>query len=1396
MPKSLYMLLARQRQQSRSRMQQCRHGLSRRLRQLLMMFYRVSGLVTMMAFATGPSVAEARENAEPLSSSSRKGRSRDDEAQLDEVWTLPADPCPDEPGNLAVCGMDGSAQWGGDTALPQADDQPDWTLARPAIAGVAVLSAIAAAGGGRSGDGRDEPASSLPARDGGHAAAGAAPETGRPLRQLPAAEPAMTTAPSPVAETAITAAAAPAVVTAVATVPARSVMDDGAPLSPRTVSLRQAPAHPVSLPASAAVQPATDGAGERTGLDLLGQRLLLGRSEQMSNETVLRNGTLALQDNTTFINRGQVENLQLAADGGRLHNAAGARMTLGDGGYSHFRGGARIDNSGTLILSRTLAGSGVLVNQAGARIQLGGAGEILSGKSGSFINHGEIQATGAMADGNHRAIFVDGWATGSGVSVNTGAMQASGGYGVMATSHRMLGNGRDVFVNRGRIDFTAENGATRALHVKAHHRGHDLLNDRDGVITVRGDNATAMRSDSDSQLVNRGIINLGDENGSDRGMVAMALGSGASGAIVNDAGGVIDIRARQSYAFRVEGRSGTLINRGEVRLNCGDDSCGVFADNYSRMRNVRGRAADADFAFQPRLGEDVSAMLAVLSSPPGGIGRDTVAASKPAPADERPVVFATGELQGQTLLVDYQRQLHHENTLRNGRLLVADKAAFTNRGVLDRVALEVAGTADNLAGGRMVLARPAPVRGLFSNQAGADIRLHGEGTLHVRQNGAFLNHGTITAAAAQPDAAGRAILDDGGASGAAERINTGSLTASGGYGVLKTSGAQSAGRNVFINRGHIDFTAQNGASQALHVKAQHAGHDILNDQGGMISVRGSHAVAMRSDSDSLLVNRGTLRLGERGTGETGMVAMALGPAATGTLVNDVNGVIDIRARQSYAFSVEGAAGTLINRGTVRLDCDDGSCGLYRDVATRNRDASGTAAGNGQQAQAESPSSRAAQPLGGYVIGTLPDGSAGTLSGTHLDARGVTVDTGFTSGTAARTVTFDRVLQGRQVDGIDQIGSKTVAWRAQAHRGSDGSVSVTMSKNDYRDLMTDAALRPIADALERGYDGGSLYRSLELRSAGDVTDAVRQLSGGRIDQALRPLRVLEQRFGRMTDTARPDAAGLRFSLIGNGTPGSQLGASSHDMAVVGQRFELGARSQIDAHYGIASLRPQTGKGDEGLKGISQVFGLRHAGALAGGVRLESGFQYALHRLNSKRTLRYGEVSEQASADHRRDQFSGQINLAWSLKPVTGLSMEPLVGIRLRHQRDAGLSEQGAGDYGLQLSSQRQTVLDGVLGLRVGYDGQHPDTGRGWRVDAALNARPALFRQQGERMAQLNGAPGVRFALPTAGQGSRFAHDGRLSISRQGKEGRFSLGAYLSRDEGSRDKGIMVDYRHAF
>ncbi|MCV5179617.1 hypothetical protein OFC21_29765, partial [Escherichia coli] len=94
-------------------------------------------------------------------------------------------------------------------------------------------------------------------------------------------------------------------------------------------------------------------------------------------------------------------------------------------------------------------------------------------------------------------------------------------------------------------------------------------------------------------------------------------------------------------------------------------------------------------------------------------------------------------------------------------------------------------------------------------------------------------------------------------------------------------------------------------------------------------------------------------------------------------------------------------------------------------------------------------------LNGYVVGTNVDGSAGKRKVNNASMNGVGINTGFAAGTADTTVSFDNVVEGSNLTDADAITSTSVVWTAKGSTDASGNVDVTMSKNAYTDVATDA-----------------------------------------------------------------------------------------------------------------------------------------------------------------------------------------------------------------------------------------------------------------------------------------------------------------------------------------------------
>lgn len=289
------------------------------------------------------------------------------------------------------------------------------------------------------------------------------------------------------------------------------------------------------------------------------------------------------------------------------------------------------------------------------------------------------------------------------------------------------------------------------------------------------------------------------------------------------------------------------------------------------------------------------------------------------------------------------------------------------------------------------------------------------------------------------------------------------------------------------------------------------------------------------------------------------------------------------------------------------------------------------------------------------------------------------------------------------------------------------------------------------------------------------------AGNHLEKSLRPTRILGKHFGRMADNVTEDGSGFGINLVSRGQPGTRIGDASYGMVVMQQRFALGDDAQLTTRYGIARL--QAGSSN----GVSQFAGLRHVQTLDAGLKLESEFHYARHQSG----LQY-----EPGSGPRRDQLAGQLALALSLAAGTGLKVEPLFGLALRHDREMALNARaGSGDL-LRLSAQSDKALDGVLGIRLAFHEAEAREGRGWRIDAEALARPQLYRQDSGRSAHWADDADTRVALP-GNPRSRFGYDGRLSLSHRSKDQHvLSVSAYASRSDGMHDRGIMTTYQSSF
>ena len=300
---------------------------------------------------------------------------------------------------------------------------------------------------------------------------------------------------------------------------------------------------------------------------------------QLRNNGTLRIGQAArllLENDGELDNYGHLDlqgQLQLQRDGSlENHGTLSAR-----GAAIRIDGDSELENLGRMELRDTLvtlSGESEFDNgerRRNASLFIEGGGFVLGGMA-EFDNHGSVTASGSFNQGalvhavtarvgNERDTIE--------AFDNHGQLSLDGNARVLtlvADSHASTGINR-----RGaQITSNARNHAT--LHAEGSYA--TLLNQ--GTLTVTGDGAVAMSGARGATLINDGVINLGVAGGSN-GQNLVAMQSDGSATLNNRRGGVINIHADNSHAFRMGASGGgRLINNGQV--NVYGSGSGVHAD--------------------------------------------------------------------------------------------------------------------------------------------------------------------------------------------------------------------------------------------------------------------------------------------------------------------------------------------------------------------------------------------------------------------------------------------------------------------------------------------------------------------------------------------------------------------------------------------------------------------------------------------------------------------------------------------------------------------------------------------------------------------------------------------------------------------------------------------------
>jgi len=987
-------------------------------------------------------------------------------------------------------------------------------------------------------------------------------------------------------------------------------------------------------------------------------------------------------------------------------------------------------------------------------------------------------------------------------------------------------------------------------------------NHENGVITVYNAGAGMAAYGNTNTVINQGTINLEkNENYNDSLGVNKLVGMAVyeKGTAINDQTGVININAENGQAFYNDG-TGLIINYGTI---CTFGVC-QGADEYNPTDNYIADLYD-DGDVLSSAGETVSLSSgAIINGDVTSAG--TVKNGKIQILENGALVNESSGTINSAIVVNAGGTLTNEGVLNTVTL---EGGTFNNNGTLnDVVKIEKNSNAvinntgslstlqlndgtvnnsgiasarvnaqgdavfNNLAGGEArkgaILYNSAVVNNAGTWKMGYQDENNNAGTLDIDDQSTFNNSGKL-------------ILDNSknairfqGSNANATLYNTGEMTLDAALG----AGAihYDDGASQFINKGVVDAkvtvaVSTAGATEsdaflwnqdggvinfdkdnASAVKFTHNNYVALND--GVMNISGNNAVAMEGDKNAQLVNNGVINLGTEGTTDTGLIGMQLDANATADAVIENNGTINIYANDSFAFSVLGTQGHIVNNGTVVIADGVTGSGLIKQGDSVNVE--GVNGNNGNNTEVhytdytlpEVPNTSSggvttggdatgsgSNNLNGYVVGTNVDGSAGKLKVNNASMNGVGINTGFAAGTADTTVSFDNVVEGSNLTDADAITSTSVVWTAKGSTDASGNVDVTMSKNAYTDVATDASVNDVAKALDAGYTNNELYTSLNVGTTAELNSALKQVSGSQATTVFREARVLSNRFSMLADAAPKMGNGLAFNVVAKGDPRAELGNNTeYDMLALRKTVDLSESQSLSLEYGIARLDGDGAQkaGDNGVTGgYSQFFGLKHQMFFDNGMNCNNALRYDVHNLDSSRSVAYGDVSKTADTDVKQQYLEFRSEGAKTFEPREGLKITPYAGVKLRHTLEGGYQERNAGDFNLSMNSGSETAVDSIVGLKLDYAGKG-----GWSANATLEGGPNLSYSKSQRTASLAGAGSQHFNVDDGQKGGGINSLASVGVKYSSKESSLNLDAYHWKEDGISDKGVMLNFKKTF
>ncbi|MEJ6095725.1 autotransporter outer membrane beta-barrel domain-containing protein [Escherichia coli] len=1105
-----------------------------------------------------------------------------------------------------------------------------------------------------------------------------------------------------------------------------------------------------------------------------------------SGAKIVNKGTVEVQnlgfafvtgENTTGINSGTISLLQngkdpapspivlLATNGGSATNAGTitGKVTERHSVFNKYSTGTSnsfiFNNDVSSITGLVAQSNSTIINTDSGIIDLYGRGSVgmLAIADSTAENQGKITLDSMWVDANDTTAMRD-IASNSAIDFGTG-----------------VGVGTDSYSGAGK-------NAT-------------AINQLGGVITIYNAGAGMAAYGASNTVINQGTINLEKNGNYDDCLAANTLVGMAvyeHGTAINDQTGVININVGTSQAFYNDG-TGTIVNYGTI---CTFGVC-QSGNEYNNT-------------------DDFTSLIYT--------GGDTITRS-----GETVTLNNAGEMTAQiTMNAGADSSLVNNTGTINK--IVQNAGVFNNSGSVTGRMMSAGGVFNNQTDGAIMRGAALTGTAVANNEGtwnlGSSSEGNNTGMLEVNNNSAFNNRGEF-------------ILDND--KNAVHINQSGTLYNTGHMNISNSShnGAVNmwGGNGRFINDGTIDVSAKslvvsannagdqnaffwnqdNGVINFDHdsasaVKVTHSNFIAQND--GIMNISGTGAVAMEGDKNAQLVNNGTINLGTAGTTDTDMIGMQLNANATADAVIENNGTINIFANNSFAFSVLGTVGHVVNNGTVVIADGVTGSGLIKQGDSINVEGMNGNNGNSSEVHygdytlpdvpkpntvsVTSGSDEAGgsmNNLNGYVVGTNVNGSAGKLKVNNASMNGVEINTGFTAGTADTIVSFDNVVEGSNLTDADAITSTSVVWTAKGSTDASGNVDVTMSKNAYTDVATDASVNDIAKALDAGYTNNELFTSLNVGTTAELNSALKQVSGSQATTVFREARVLSNRFSMLADAAPKVGNGLAFNVVAKGDPRAELGNNTeYDMLALRKTIDLSESQTMSLEYGIARLDGDGAQkaGDNGVTGgYSQFFGLKHQMSFDNGMNWNNALRYDVHNLDSSRSIAFGNTNKTADTDVKQQYLEFRSEGAKTFEPSEGLKVTPYAGVKLRHTLEGGYQERNAGDFNLNMNSGSETAVDSIVGLKLDYAGKD-----GWSASATLEGGPNLSYAKSQRTASLAGAGSQHFNVDDGQKGGGINSLTSVGVKYSSKESSLNLDAYNWKEDGISDKGVMLNFKKTF